>query len=74
MVIRISNKYMIVEVKRGEKWVRIDFKDLKKGDIFRMFDPDTGEPHIDDKGRTQWEVISEPYITEKGIYAVNVKD
>ena len=36
----------IVEKKVGDQWIEVEFEDLKKGDIFRMFDDDEGKREI----------------------------
>lgn len=61
-----------VQKKVNLKWVDIDFKDIKKGDIFRMF-KSTGEPVVGDKNDTMFEVISDAYISEDGEYQVEIK-
>ncbi|MDV3427886.1 MAG: hypothetical protein LIR50_12820 [Bacillota bacterium] len=57
---------------KNNNWVEIDFCGLRKGDIFRIFD--NGKRFCDKKGNKQWTAISEPYITETGIYQINTKE
>ena len=48
-------------------WIDIKFKELKIGDMFRMFEP-SGEPV--DGGRVD-KVINGPYLNAKGIWTVD---
>lgn len=52
------------EIYKNKKWVEIDFKNLKKGDMFRLIDD--GELYKDDNtGRTQWTAKSNAYYDIK---------
>jgi hypothetical protein len=31
----------------GAEWVEVQFKDLRKGHVFRMFEPDNDDPVVD---------------------------
>ena len=76
----MSEKYMKVEVFRRrineekDGWVEIQFQDLKDEDRFRMFNPETGEEFRGDKGLYEWIVIGEPYQTDEGVWAVNIRE
>lgn len=61
-----------IEVNRDGVWFPILFKDLHKGNTFRMFES-TGEPVIDDKGNTDFIAISEPYLSNNTL-TINVKE
>jgi len=52
----------IVEKKVGDQWIEVEFEDLKKGDIFRMFDDDEGKREIckTKKGETEFVADSDP--------------
>lgn len=60
-----------VEVHRDAEWVRVSMKDVRSGDVFRMFEP-TGSPVVDPSGRTEWEADSDAFLDE-GVYCVSVK-
>ena len=62
-----SVKTMIV---KNDKWVEIDFKDLKPHDNFQLINPD-GSYHEDEFGYTNWIAISEAYINKDGVYTVD---
>ena len=49
-----------VELKKLSGWCPIKFEDLKKGMIFRMFEP-TGEAVIDPDGNTEFTCTSDAY-------------
>ena len=50
-----------MEKKVGEEWIEIAFKDLRKGDIFRMFEDDEKkEPCRGIKGETEFVAYSDP--------------
>jgi len=61
-----------IEVNRDGVWFPILFKDLHKGDTFRMFES-TGEPVIGDKNDTDFIATSEPYVTDD-VLTINVKE
>jgi hypothetical protein len=61
-----------VEVLKNGKWQSIEFKDICKGDIFRLFES-TGEPVIDNNGKTEFVAKSEPYITSDGVLGVDIE-
>lgn len=49
----------------GEWWVEIPMNQLQKGDVFRIWNfidyKNIWEQYIDDSGRAEWKVISDPY-------------
>ena len=53
----------IVEIYKEGAWQETDFKYLKKGDIFRMFDA-PGVPVVDPDGATDWLCLSTPRLME----------
>lgn len=55
-----------VEVLRGTVWKSIEFKDLKKGNFFRLFEPDGAQVF--------GESLSYMYEAVGDAYAVNVDD
>ena len=44
----------IFKIYSEQNWFKIDFDDLKFGDIFRMFEPDTLYPVEDNNGNHQF--------------------
>lgn len=60
-----------VEVLINNEWVERDFAELRKGVKFRMFES-TGEPVVDNEGRTEWTAISDPFKTESGVWAIKI--
>ena len=53
-------------------WIPIQFKNLKKGDIFRLYDPD-GSLVKDSKGNSIFVVEKEPYPwLDTGTLAVDI--
>jgi hypothetical protein len=62
-----------VEVLKGTEWVMCDFEYLKKGDTFRMFEPDFEKTPIRDKsGTAVLYAISDAYINKENVWAINV--
>lgn len=55
-----------------EEWEDIHFSELKKDDIFRLFEP-TGEEVKDEEGLTQWRAISDPFHTGNGILTIETE-
>ena len=48
------------KLENGEGWEDVKLKELTKGDIFRMFEPD-GSPVKDELGATEFITAGEPY-------------
>jgi hypothetical protein len=65
------NELRTVEVNRKNKWIQIDFSELVKGDIFRMFEP-TSEEVIGNKGETVFQAFSNPYKNDDGIWQIDI--
>ncbi|GAG71160.1 unnamed protein product, partial [marine sediment metagenome] len=68
-----------IEKRVGDKWSRVNMKDLQVGDTFRMWIYHKKHMkwvlHEDDGGNTEWETVSEPYIhNEYKVWTVNVKE
>lgn len=62
-----------VQVFKDCEWIKVDFSELKLGDVFRMFEP-TGELVVGDKGMDKWKVSSRPCLTnKKGVMAVEIE-
>ena len=64
---------MKVEVNKDGDWRSTKMFELKDGELFRMFDPETDEPYIGEEGLTEWVVFGEPYLNEDGIWTVNIR-
>lgn len=58
------SKLRKVEIKNNEEWKEIEFSELKKGETFRMFEPD-GEPVKDLNNRTEFLATSDTYMSEE---------
>ena len=58
--------------KRDNKWKSIPFEMIRKGDVFRMFEP-TGEPVMDKSNNHIFIANSDPVVTEGGEYAISIK-
>ena len=54
-------EYMKIERKKEDHWEEAHMWDLKNGEIFRMFFPETDEPFIGDDGLVEWKVKGDPY-------------
>lgn len=60
---------------RGLKvtWEKIHMKDIKKGDVYRLFTGDTMDtlvPTVDMKGRREFKAYRDSMPTDDGYYAV----
>jgi hypothetical protein len=62
----------IVEVMNPEtaEWTVIDFTQLRKYDLFRMFEPN-GEPVLGESGQPNFIADSDYYIGKDGVEKVN---
>jgi len=64
-------KLRTVEVKQNGEWTKTNMIDIKKGQTFRMFEPN-GDPVEDDDGCTVWTTDSNAYMNELGIPTVKI--
>lgn len=60
-----------VELFKNDEWREIDFKQLKEGDKFRVFES-TGEKVIDPKGHSEWIASCPAFIGQYGDLTINV--
>ena len=61
-----------VEIFENGQWNEIEFKDLKLGNKFRLFEPD-GERVIDkEKNEDEWMATSDAYLNENEVYQINI--
>lgn len=61
----------IIHVNRNGTWKEISFKELNKGDNFRMIES-TGEEVLDTKGNVILYSTSEPYKNKDGIWQIDI--
>ena len=61
-----------VEILVDGEWLPIEFKNIKKGDTFRLFES-TGEPALGEDGGTEFIAASNPYITKDGVDGIDIK-
>lgn len=59
-------------IKNSHSFESIEFKELKEGDLFRLFDD--FNPVIDSNGFTIWKALSDAYLNDEGIWQVNIMD
>ena len=59
-----------VEILKDGKWIEIEFCELKKNDIFRMFEP-TGEKVYNDNRETIFIASSDAFVGENGVLTIN---
>lgn len=52
-------------------WHDIEFKELKNGDIFRMFES-TGGPVLDKNGNWEFVANCDAYLNEDGIWTIEI--
>ena len=67
-----------IEVSRDDKWVEVQMKDIRKGEKFRMFEPD-GKPVVGQgefKGKTVFKAEEDPYEVDGtwGVKGGHVED
>ena len=61
-----------IYIRKDKEWIPSQFSEIKKGDIFRMFESDTGNQFVDAKGRSEFVALSDVRINEDGKWAVDV--
>lgn len=59
------------KILKNDKWINIDFMQLKKGDNFQLINPD-GSYHADEYGKTDWVASSNHYLNEDGIPQIDI--
>lgn len=67
------SKLRKVEVKDNDIWKEVHFSELKKDDIFRMFEPD-GEPVKDLNNKTEFLATSDVYINKDSQPAIDIEE
>jgi hypothetical protein len=71
----MNSRKIEVLIDHSDAWESIEFEDLRKGMIFRMFEA-TGElveKVIGNKGDTDFVAISDPYMAD-GILQIEIED
>lgn len=74
-IYRVPEEFIIREGRKVEKfkdneWVKVEFKDLSAGDLFRLFDGETR--YVDKKKKSNiWIASSAPYKDEQGVWTIN---
>jgi hypothetical protein len=59
----------VVEILKDNEWVKVEFEDLRIGNIFRMLE--YGKYVKDERGLTEFEVTSDPALTEEPVFPIN---
>lgn len=62
----------IIQVFKNNEWVNIEFKNLRKGDKFKVFN-DNNETIIDNKGNTEWIALSNPKLNKDKMLFINIQ-
>lgn len=60
-----------VEILKDGEWIEIEFCELKKDDIFRMFEP-TGEEVYDNNRENIFVASSDAFAGENGVLTINI--
>jgi hypothetical protein len=68
----MSNFRKVERKNFNDRWEEIDFWELKKRDVFRLFEP-TGEAVIGSKGESEFVAISNAYENDVGAWTVDIK-
>ena len=55
----------------NDKWSPIEFEELVKDDVFRMFD--NGLPYTDENGKETWIAGSNIHLNEKGEFVITIR-
>jgi hypothetical protein len=66
---RVAERYFVNGEKQG--WEKINFREIKKGDLFRLFEP-TGESVISEFGEIEFLALKDAYVNEDGIWKVDI--
>jgi len=62
-----------VEIYKKDRWERIEFKELRIGDRFRLFEDDSTVV-MDNENCKEWLVSSLPRINSDGVYEVEINE
>lgn len=60
------------EIYRDECWVPTDFDKVKKGDTFKLFEPD-GTLVRDQNGNAVLVAVSDPYLNAEGVLTIDTR-
>lgn len=68
----------LVDIWLDGKWIRTQFKEIKEGDTFRLFDPKSNEPIKDQFGNTVFVANTDVYLAvhkelKNVVYHVQIK-
>lgn len=61
------------EVLRYGEWIQVRFEELKKGDIFKLFDPPNYKPvkwYDQLGGQVKFRAMSDPFLNEHAIWTI----
>ncbi|MNJ01616.1 hypothetical protein D3C73_1613020 [compost metagenome] len=62
----------MTEIKQEDgTFKRIDFTDLKEGDVFRLFES-TGEPVTTALGHEEFTATSDPFLNEESVWTIDI--
>lgn len=56
-----------IQVGQSLRWYTVRMATIKKGDVFRMFEPD-GTPVIDSEGRSMWRASTDAHLVYPRYY------
>ena len=71
-MIEFETTYRETLVRRGDEWIQKDFRDLKRGETFRLRDADTGTIVSDEGGIDTWKASTNATLGENGVYYVEI--
>lgn len=60
---------MRVEVNTDHGWIERPFEQIKKGDVFRMFEPD-GKPVVNACGHTEYKAETNAFNNAEGVPSI----
>ena len=60
-----------VEILKDGEWIEIEFSNLKKDDVFRMFES-TGEEVRNDHEEDVFVALTDAFVGENGVLTINI--
>lgn len=66
----MKEERIVYKLDENNEWVLVLFKDLKSGELFKMFEPDFVPVSTSD-GRTNFRACSNPYLNEDDVWQID---
>jgi hypothetical protein len=66
-------KFRKTKIWKDSQWLEYNFRDLKKGDVFRLFESYSNQVVKDKHGYSSFEATSDLWINDKSVACIEAK-